>query len=412
MKLGSWNVRGVCRPFKQQELRTWILQSHLAMVGVLETRVRAGRSSKIIDSIMPSWQSISNYTHHPNGRIWLLWDPSIVAVLPRLITDQLIHAEVLIIQKQIKLFVTFIYGQNCYLQRRQLWTSLCHLSASMGPSPWLTLGDFNVIRRPYENLGGAHNWETYFDEFNDCCRQASLEDLRFSGPLLTRSKGSGRSYLARKLDRAMVNPDWHQLFHEAEAIFQEPGASDHSPILVHLGLQLHIRRPPFRFFSYWTEHPQFENVVASAWHASRVGTPMFCLAQKIKGLKSALKTLNRTEFSNIFACTKDAREALLQIQRQLLQQQGDDELKLQEKLALDKLLFFSKAEEAFHKQKSRISWIKEGDSNSKFFHHSVKARFNRNKVMSILLENGDRTHEPAAIHAAAMHHFEKLFNGV
>ena len=210
----------------------------------------------------------------------------------------------------------------------------------------------------------------------------------------------------------MVNPEWHQLFPEAEVIFQEPSASDHSPILVHLGLQLHIRRPPFRFFSYWIEHPQFKNVVASAWQASRVGSPMFCLAQKMKGLKSALKNLNRTEFSNISARTKDAREALMQIQRQLLQQQGDDELKFREKQALDRLLFFSKAEEAFHKQKSRISWIKEGDSNSKIFHHDVKARFNRNKVMSILLENGDRTHEPAAIHAATVRHIETLFNGV
>ena len=124
MNLGSWNVRGVSRPFKQQELRSWILKSRLATAGVLETRVRASLSPKIIDSIIPSWQSISNYTHHLNGIIWLLWDPSVVDVLPRLIIDQLIHADVMIIQKQIMFSVTFIYGYNCYMQRRYLWASL------------------------------------------------------------------------------------------------------------------------------------------------------------------------------------------------------------------------------------------------------------------------------------------------
>ena len=80
MKVGSWNIRGVGKPFKQKELRTWILKNHLSMAGVLETRVRVNLSPQIINSIIPSWQTIYNYTQHPNGRIWMLWDPSILDV--------------------------------------------------------------------------------------------------------------------------------------------------------------------------------------------------------------------------------------------------------------------------------------------------------------------------------------------
>ena len=48
------------------------------------------------------------------------------------------------------------------------------------------------------------------------------------------------------------------------------------------------------------------------------------------------------------------------------------------------------------------------DSNTRFFHNSVKA--NRNKILSITLKSGATIHEPAAFHSAAINHFHKLYN--
>lgn len=167
-----------------------------------------------------------------------------------MITDQLVHAEVIIIQKQIRFFVTFVYGQNCYIQRRHLWNSLCAISNGLASSPWISLGDFNIIRYRSERLGGSQSWPHYIEEFNECCQYTNLDDLRYSGQLLTWSKGSGSSFLARKLDRVLVNPAWHMVFPKAEAIFHEKGASDHSPAMVNMGVQLHTRKPAFRFFFF------------------------------------------------------------------------------------------------------------------------------------------------------------------
>ena len=176
MIIGSWNIRGVCEPFKQRELRAWIHSQHISMVGVLETRVRAGHYPHLIDNIMASWQSVSNYSQHPNGRIWLLWDPTILDIQPKLIMDQVIHSDVVILQKQIKLSVTLIYGLNCYIQRRRLWSSLCSLSRDLGSTPWLLLGDFNVVRFQSEMLGGNQQaWPPYMNELNECCNSSSLE---------------------------------------------------------------------------------------------------------------------------------------------------------------------------------------------------------------------------------------------
>jgi hypothetical protein len=43
--------------------------------------------------------------------------------------------------------------------------------------------------------------------------------------------------------------------------------------------------------------------------------------------------------------------------------------------------------ESLLKQKSRMKWIKEGDSNSRFFHESIKSRRRRNQLVA--LKDGD-----------------------
>ena len=44
------------------------------------------------------WKLITNYSEQPNGRLWVMWDQSIVDVQTILVTDQLIHVKVLVIQ--------------------------------------------------------------------------------------------------------------------------------------------------------------------------------------------------------------------------------------------------------------------------------------------------------------------------
>lgn len=47
-------------------------------------------------------------------------------------------------------------------------------------------------------------------------------------------------------------------------------------------------------------------------------------------------------------------------------------------------------EEASLRQKSRVQWLKLGDSNSKFFYRAFKQRCNKNAVHSIMNESGQR----------------------
>ena len=54
--------------------------------------------------------------------------------------------------------------------------------------------------------------------------------------------------------------------------------------------------------------------------------------------------------------------------------------------------------------------MKEGDSNSRYFHGCMKDRVNTNKITSLELDDGTKIFKPTDIHTAAVDHFQKLFS--
>ena len=236
MILATWNIRGVNEPFNQREVCSLIHKHKISVLGLLETRVHEAKHLRIIQSMLPGWSFLTNYISHHNGRIWVLWDTVSAHITPLSITDQVIHVEILLTQSQTKLAASFIYGHNYYMLRRSLWASLRSFSSFYQDFPWLVLGDFNIIRKVEDRAGGDQSWPSYIDEFNECCQDTLLDDLRNTGRHLTWSRGSGNNFISRKLDRALVNPPWLSYFTEVESTTLAPGESDHSPLLINTGL--------------------------------------------------------------------------------------------------------------------------------------------------------------------------------
>lgn len=59
----------------------------------------------------------------------------------------------------------------------------------------------------------------------------------------------------------------------------------------------------------------------------------------------------------------------------------------------------------FWRQKSRDTWLKEGDCNTKFFNSSVKVQRESNKIFSIQNANGDGITTKEDIYSEAVHFF-------
>jgi hypothetical protein len=111
------------------------------------------------------------------------------------------------------------------------------------------------------------------------------------------------------------------------------------------------------------------------------------LKEKLRLLKECLRKWNREVFSildlNIDKSVKDlnAIEGLLG--------GDDDDVELTRREGLNKEFWRQLPfKESLLKQKSRMRWVKEGDSNSKYFHEPIKSRRRRNQLVA--LKDGDQ----------------------
>ena len=58
-------------------------------------------------------------------------------------------------------------------------------------------------------------------------------------------------------------------------------------------------RRPYRFKAMWTTHPRCEDVINKAWNNEVSGSKFYCLIQKLKMTRNALKEWNKNVFGNL-----------------------------------------------------------------------------------------------------------------
>ena len=241
----------------------------------------------------------------------------------------------------------------------------------------MLVGDFNVTLDPDESSNSSRfNMITSdMKDFIEARRTISVFDHAYSGPLFTWSNKQQESFLARKLDRALVNGGWIAKYTHSTVDIVAPEISDHCPVVI--GFHKDVKDPPkpFKFFNFWTKHPRFMKIVQQSWRSSVIGNPMRKLHTKLKRLKADLKNFNLSHFGGITSKVVEKRRELEAVQVSLLNAPTPNLIELEKNISLklNDLLF---AEESFFKQKVHINWINEGDQNTKFFQKSVAAHQN------------------------------------
>ena len=146
---------------------------------------------------------------------------------------------------------------------------------------------------------------------------------------------------------------------------------------------------PFKFFNYWIKHLAFFTTVKDSWLEPMFGSFMVILHRKLKRLKQSLKAFNKVHFFDISMKVKAKRVEFAGTQEVILSNPRAHLVQLEKNLSIE-LYELMLAEESFYKQKSRIQWLREGYSNTSFFHKSVVARQSRNTISTLLNANGNR----------------------
>ncbi|GAV89257.1 hypothetical protein CFOL_v3_32675 [Cephalotus follicularis] len=284
------------------------------------------------------------------------------------------------------------------------------VACNFSTKPWAILGDFNVSRSVQEQLRGKLRLSKSILEFEDCIWDCELEDIRQTGCFYTwNNKRSGIDLITKKLDRVMGNWLWFQQVGHLQVHFHVPGISDHSPAK----LQLRSRPPSlgrsFKFLNIWASHPSFLGIVRHVWAAEVVGTLLEVVAKKLKMLKPALQRLHNEYFKNPASLVAQSRQEVENVQARLEKEPTNPHLKFLEKKLVEKLRNTCHVEEAVLRQKSRVQWLKLGDSNIAYFHKVCKVRQSKNLISRILNEAGQWVSDPRLTREEGVSFFSQLF---
>lgn len=134
--------------------------------------------------------------------------------------------------KKERWLLTGFYGNPETSMREEAWQLLGFLKplASCG---WCVIGDFNEILTHDEKWGGRSRPEKQMSRFREVLEEGGLFDLGWRGDKYTWSnKHEDETFTKERLDRAVVNSAWKEIFKEGWVEVLVDRSSDHRPLLL------------------------------------------------------------------------------------------------------------------------------------------------------------------------------------
>lgn len=217
------------------------------------------------------------------------------------------------------------------------------------------------------------------ENFRDALDSYGLRDLGFSGlPWTYDNKKPGRRNVKVRLDRGVADQEWMSRFGDASVTHLTSPCSDHCPILLQV-LKEDVTRWSSKQPYYeimLKRDPAFEDCVKEKEATSG---DLGVIHNAVKRVLTSLKKWSSVHFGSVRKELDRLRERLAEVQAD-----GSNEDDIKQAIRdMNKMLY---REEMLWLQRLRVSWSREGDQNTKFFHQSAVCR-----TREIVLGNSRRT---------------------
>ena len=184
------------------------------------------------------------------------------------------------------LSLSTIYGLNSTTLRKDFWVELSDIFGLSFPF-WCVGGNFNIIRRSSEKLGGSSLTPSMKD-FDDFIRECELIDSPLWSTPFTWSNMQ-ESLVCKRLDRFLYSNEWEQLFPQSLQEVLPRWTSDHWPIVLETN-PFKCGPTPFRFENLWLQHPSFKESFRSWWRDFQgIGWEGHKFMRKLQFFKAKLK---------------------------------------------------------------------------------------------------------------------------
>jgi hypothetical protein len=220
-------------------------------------------------------------------------------------------------------------------------------------------------------------------QFNNTIDDLHLLELELTDRAFTWSNEQLNPTMT-KIDRFFATTEWHDLFPSADLHSMCTMTSDHCPLLMQshsLGSLYH----GFRFESFWPQIEGFNEVVNQAWNSTvNTDDAILWLHIRMSHTAKALLVWRRNTVGNF-----KVQMAIIQIiltlleKAQEIRQLSFEELDFRRTLKT-KILDMASAQRARARQHSRLTWMRLGDANTKFFHLAANNRRRKNLIRSLM----------------------------
>ena len=138
------------------------------------------------------------------------------------------------------------------------------------------------------------------------------------------------------------------------------------------------------------------------------GSASFIMANKLKALKADLKQWNSQEFGNVMVKLQGVLHEIQRLEAIAENRALSEEEKTEKSNFSIEWEKLSLMEEISWRQKSRVTWLKEGDKNTKYFHSVANSHRRNNSIRQISID-GELSSNQADIKAHICSFYRNLY---
>lgn len=228
--------------------------------------------------------------------------------------------------------------------------------------------------------------------------QCDLYDLRHTGNFLS-WRGVRHTHTVHcRLDRAMSNSLWAELYPSRRCSYLDFGGSDHRSLITMLEPDTKRKKGLFRYDRRLYKNEEVRRLITTTWN--NIELPV---EERIAACRQEISRWNRLHHQNSQATIKTLK---LQLE-EAMTSSADNTLLIKETNQALKEAY--KEEEEYWRQRSITLWLALGDKNTGFFHATARIRRVLNKFSVIENSFGDAVFEESEILTVITDYFSKLF---
>ncbi|KAM0911782.1 hypothetical protein ACQ4PT_013257 [Festuca glaucescens] len=188
------------------------------------------------------------------------------------------------------------------------------------------------------------------------------------------NKRSGRANVWVRLDRVVACSTWRDRFAKTSIKHLTSPVSDHFPVLVEMQQEVRLpRRVPRRQYEIlWERESELGERIAVAWGEAGQKSDLADIMNSLSHVMTMLQGWSKRKFGNVLRELDKARKNLENL-------------------------------------RAPVTWLKEGDRNTRFFHQNAVWRARKNKIKKLKDTDGTWRDAPTDMERMARSYFQELF---